>query len=142
MKLSFASLFVMLLLATVMVVGCSDSATVSQPDTTPPLAPVVVGAKGTVDVVSVWWQQNIEPDLAGYNVYVVENGSTVRLNRLPITDPYMVIPTNGATTMGVRVTALDWSGNESSPSAQKTVNISYGQTGRDGIDGLQKQEMR
>ena len=42
MKLSFASLFAILLISTFLLVGCGDSETVSKPDTTPPLAPVVL----------------------------------------------------------------------------------------------------
>ena len=135
MKLSFASLFAILLISTFLLVGCGDSETVSQPDTTPPLAPVVLGALGTDNAVGLWWQRNTEPDLAGYNVYMVENGVTICMTKRPVLDTYYsVIPETHATVQ-LYVTAVDWVGNESSPSQTKAANLSRSGQEREFIEG-------
>ena len=85
MKLSFASLFTIVLIAGFVLAGCGSSDSVSKPDTTPPLAPIVLGAMSNQDAVGIWWQPNTEPDLAGYNVYAIQHGRTTKVNAELIT---------------------------------------------------------
>ena len=95
MKRCFASLFAVGIVATLLVVGCGDSATVSQPDTAPPLAPVVLGARGSDGMVGLWWRGNTEPDLAGYHVYITQAGLTRRMSRYPIQNTYVTWEAEG-----------------------------------------------
>jgi|RhiMetdeSRZDD1v2_1073273.scaffolds.fasta_scaffold00020_91 hypothetical protein len=96
--------------------GCGTDTTTT-PDTTPPLAPQLSGATLQDGIVGVWWQSNTEPDLAGYNVYLVENGVTRPAATDPITSSYFVVDAGStAGPIQVYVTAIDYSGNESSPS--------------------------
>jgi len=97
--------------------GCGTDTTTT-PDTTPPLAPQLSGATLQDGNVGVWWQANSEPDLAGYFVYYSENGVTHSASIDPISSNYLLIDAgNAAGPVDVYVTAIDFSGNESSPSA-------------------------
>lgn len=98
--------------------GCGADTTTS-PDTTPPLAPQIDGATIDHNIVGVWWQANTEPDLAGYFVYVVENGVTRSAVADPITTNYLLVDVGTTESVEVYVTAIDYSGNESSPSASR-----------------------
>jgi hypothetical protein len=123
MKLRFTSVFTLVVLAAMLVVGCGDdAATTPIIDTTPPLAPVIEGARGDDGFVRVWWQHNTEADLRGYNVYLVGN-SIQKLNRAPLEGNMFAAPTDLGGTVQVYLTALDWSGNESAPSNAKSVTI-------------------
>ena len=97
--------------------GCGSTDTTTTPDTTPPLAPQLNGATLEGGNIGVWWSPNSEPDLAGYYVYYVENGVTHPASTEPITSSYMVISDVVNSPVDVYVTAIDYSGNESSPSA-------------------------
>jgi len=101
---------------TLVLVGCgSDPQTT--PDTTPPLAPQLSGATFDDGAVGVWWEPNTEPDLAGYFVYLIENGTARPANLAACANNYMVAQVeSGAGPVQVYVTAIDVSGNESSPS--------------------------
>jgi|GEM_PF-4352968 len=132
MKLRIALLIVMTLTPALLVVGCSSSSSVAtQPDTTPPLAPVILGARGADGILGVWWNEGNEPDLNGYNVYVTMGGIVTRLNNGPITENRYSAVVNTQGSVSVYVTAVDFSGNESSPSATQVVRM----TG-DQIEGL------
>jgi hypothetical protein len=123
MKRSFAPLIAVALLAIVVMVGCTDSATVTQPpDTAPPLAPVLLGARGNEGTVGVWWQSNTEPDLAGYYVYATIGGITTRVTRTPIHNTYLSWQPQCNSPVTLHVTAIDWTGNESNPSQSKMVS--------------------
>ncbi len=141
MKRCFASLFAAGIVATLMVVGCGDSATVSQPDTAPPLAPVILGARGDDGTVGIWWRTNTEPDLAGYLVYVTEAGLTRRMSQFPIENNYVTWEADGLESVHLYVTAIDWAGNESSPSVTKIVSPVRGDQDKGPIDGLQNKEL-
>jgi hypothetical protein len=105
-----------LLGATALVGGCGED-TIT-PDTTPPLAPVIEGATIDHEVVGIWWAPNTEPDLAGYNVYLTQNGQTWLTTSQPIVDNYISMHVeNGDAPIYVNVSAVDLSENESSLSA-------------------------
>ncbi|HET9232777.1 MAG TPA: hypothetical protein VFP10_01400 [Candidatus Eisenbacteria bacterium] len=115
--------------------GCGADTTTS-PDTTPPLAPQLDGATIDHGIVGVWWQANTEPDLAGYFVYVVENGVTRSAVTDPIASNYLLVDVG--TTAGsieVYVTAIDLSGNESSPSASRRPSTQITDPDRDILGG-------
>lgn len=115
MKPRFVILFALLVVPALVVLGCGNDTTFS-PDTTPPLAPVLQGANMDAGMVAVWWQPNAEPDLNGYYVYVETDGVAKLANSRPITTAYSVVQVQGP-AVRVYVTAVDISGNESSPSA-------------------------
>jgi hypothetical protein len=121
MKFPSASLFALALVPAVLLIGCGDEQTSFVPDTTPPLAPVVQGAAGSEIGVNLWWQQNPEPDLVGYNVYVIETGLARRANDYLITTSYYAMPMSGG-SVRMYVTAVDAAGNESGPSSSRTVS--------------------
>lgn len=130
--------FVMLALGlAIFAMGCGDSANSVALDTTPPLAPVMEGANKADGAIAVWWQPNAEADLDGYNVYVIENGVTDQVNLHPVDESYYAIPTDGNHNVQVYVTAVDFSGNESSPSSTRNVGIDVDTDfdARDIIDG-------
>jgi len=113
-------------------IGCGDDSTTSlTPDTTPPLAPVILGARGNDSAVAVWWNDNTEPDLNGYNVYIEEHGVLVRINQQPIKGTYLVYNKNSEGIHSVRVTAVDFTGNESAAASR---GVSYANGDIDGID--------
>jgi fibronectin type 3 domain-containing protein len=141
MKRCFASLFAVGIVATLMVVGCGDSATVSQPDTAPPLAPVVLGARGSDGMVGLWWRGNTEPDLAGYHIYITQGGLTQRMNRYPIENTYVSWVAESDESLQLYVTAVDWTGNESSPSVTKMVDPTRDGQDKLPVEGLDHKEL-
>jgi hypothetical protein len=108
----------------------SSPATVAMRDTFPPHAPTdleaipggVTAADRSIDLS---WTPNIDPDLAGYNVYRqdvdskgVAAGTVARLNTTPVAGPaYRDQTAVAGRRYAYRVTAVDTAGNESAPSA-------------------------
>lgn len=138
MKLRIASLIVMTLVPVLLLAGCGDDSTVgTQPDTTPPLAPVIEGSKALDGAAGLWWAANNEPDLAGYYVYAAQNGIVHRANRLPIHQSYFVYEMTQGGSVTLYVTAVDLSGNESSPSSVRAFTLSPSQV----IDGFGDQKI-
>lgn len=84
---------------------------------------MVTGARADDSTIGVWWESNIEADLAGYNVYAVQNGAAKKINVGLVTRTYLVYerPAGGNST--IYVTAQDWTGNESGPSKPKPVTV-------------------
>ncbi len=111
MKRSFMFLFILFIVPALFVIGCGDDKLT--PDTTAPLAPILSGASSSADGLGLWWEPNAEPDLAGYNVYVRENGAIRQANQWPITDTFFTVDINDEGQIFVYVTAFDFSGNES-----------------------------
>lgn len=118
MKPRFMSLYALLLVPALLFVGCGDDETTA-PDTAPPLAPVLTGANEEGGLIAVWWEENTEPDLAGYYLYLEQDGTTRLVNSTPISNAYATIQATPDSPLHVFVTAVDWSGNESSPSATR-----------------------
>jgi len=118
MKPSIVALCALLLAPTLLIAGCGDD-TQFTPDTTAPLAPVLDGATSSKDVIAMWWRPNTEADLNGYYVYIVRNGEPELVTDRPITDNFATITITDNTLPLVFVTAVDLSGNESNPSAQR-----------------------
>jgi hypothetical protein len=85
-----------------------------------------VSATGEADAVKLLWNQNIESDLAGYNIYRATNsaGPFVKANTIPTgrTAYYHDEGLQTLTRFYYRVTAVDSSGNESSVGS--TISIS------------------
>jgi hypothetical protein len=129
MKLRYAILA--LVLPTLALVGCSDSEEVLGIDTAAPLAPVIQGAGARDGMMTVWWSANGEADLEGYNVYTVASGVATRRNgNLPIDNNRYTAPHSSGSIL-VYVTAVDVTGNESSPSQTLSVHADQ----RDEIEG-------
>jgi hypothetical protein len=91
-------------------------------DTFPPVPPQGLSSIYSAGAVELVWTANTEADLAGYNVYRVENQSAQRLNtelvRTPIFRDTTAAPGKMLT---YDVTAVDLSGNESKASKQEVV---------------------
>lgn len=92
-------------------------------DTFPPAVPAGLTGLYTSGAIELIWSPNLEPDLAGYNVYRREEGAgQVKLNPELLHSP---VYRDAAVTPGhryaYRVTAVDRSGNESPPSAEAEV---------------------
>ncbi|RJQ75553.1 MAG: hypothetical protein C4519_15545 [Desulfobacteraceae bacterium] len=98
-------------------------------DHSPPAAPVLVSATASANSVTLTWQANGEPDLAGYLVY--RNHELANAGNATITffGPYLVTGTaytdaslpDGAHTY--YIVAVDAAGNTSLPSNRKEVTI-------------------
>jgi len=122
MKLRVTSLLALFVIPA-LVMGCGgDAASTSAPDTTAPLAPVISGARAGDTIVGIWWDNNVEPDLAGYNIYSVENGTVRKVNQVPQVSNYYTYKSDSPLVQ-VFVTAIDWSGNESGPSQSRNLTL-------------------
>jgi hypothetical protein len=88
-------------------------------DLTPPAAPANLTAVGGDGQVSLNWDDNVEPDLTGYNVYrsTTSGGPYALLNGAPLAaSDYVDTAVTNGTTYHYVVTALDTSDNESADS--------------------------
>ena len=93
---------------------------VTVPDTVPPLPPVGLTATPGKRKITLTWTANVEPDLAGYNVYrsSTSGGTYTKLNAsLLTTTTYVNSGLTSGSTWFYRVTAVDTSNNESAVSA-------------------------
>jgi hypothetical protein len=100
----------------------SVTAKIMPRDVFPPAPPEGLSSIYSAGAVELVWAANTEPDLAGYNVYLVAGSSSQRLNkdllRTPIFRDATAAP---GTTLTYDVTAVDLYGNESKPSKQESV---------------------
>jgi hypothetical protein len=97
-----------------------DFGGVTPPDTTPPAVPTGLTASGAKKKVNLNWNDNTEPDLAGYNVYraTAPGGPFTKVNTsLVTTSAYTNTGLTSGTTYYFYVTAVDTTGNESAASA-------------------------
>jgi len=97
--------------------GLSELRTASIEDLTPPSTPKNFSAVAGNGVIDLMWTSNIEPDLAGYNLY--RDGSVTPLNGsvLISSSEYSDSQVINLTTYSYEVTAVDVNGNESPRSA-------------------------
>jgi acid phosphatase type 7 len=89
------------------------------PDTTPPAAPTGLIATPGDQVVGLDWNDNSEPDLSGYRVYRrnADGSWPTTPTATPTGSQWSDSGRTNGTTYTYRVTALDGSGNESTPSS-------------------------
>ena len=137
MKRSFVFLFTLFIVPALFVMGCGDDKLT--PDTTAPLAPILSGSSGSSSGLGLWWEPNSEPDLAGYHVYVRENGVTRRASPGLITDTFFTINISDDTQAFGYVTAIDFSSNESAPSASQNLT-DLSEEGRVNVPGDPNQQ--
>ncbi len=98
-------------------------------DTTPPAGPTGLIATGGNAVVNLNWNDNLESDLGGYNVYrsTTSGGPHLKLNvSLIATSSYADNTASNGTTYYYVVTAVDTSSNESGNSNQASATPSGG----------------
>lgn len=89
------------------------------PDTTPPAAPTGLAATAGDLQVILDWNDNVESDLAGYNVYrsMTQGGPYTKINGSPVASSnHMDTAVQGGTTYYYVVTAVDQAQNESGQS--------------------------
>jgi len=115
MRAPYKLLTIVAVAALFVIASCGTEETVVPVDTTPPVAPTQVALETDATQVRVYWAENAEPDIAGYNVYSSwrEEGPFRRLNDELLLCPwYFDAPTPMEITY-YRVAAVDASGNES-----------------------------
>jgi len=91
-------------------------------DRTPPasVANVIAERKGSQIIVS--WIENIEPDVAGYNIYLIRGNEVVKLNTEPVKGKHFVdTQVHHERYISYYVTCVDTSGNESEPSRESII---------------------
>jgi hypothetical protein len=100
----------------------SQLAKITPRDTFPPAAPQGLTGMYAADGVELVWTANLESDMAGYNVYRLENPPPQRLNGVLLRTPVFRDTTAApGKTLRYYVTAVDLAGNESRPS--ETVEV-------------------
>jgi endonuclease I len=100
-------------------------------DTTPPAAPSGLTASGGNAVVNLNWNDNTEPDLAGYNVYrgTTSGGPYSKINGVLVAPSvYADASVTNGTTYYYVVRAVDTSNNESGNSNQASATPAAGVT--------------
>ena len=91
-------------------------------DIFPPAAPEGLSSIYSAGGVELVWTANTEADLAGYNVYRLENQTVQRVNKEVVRTPIFRDPdASTGKTLVYYVTAVDSSGNESKPSKHEEV---------------------
>jgi hypothetical protein len=100
----------------------SATVPVAARDVFPPAPPLGLQSIYSGGAVELTWTANSEPDLAGYNVYLMDNRTPLRLNKTLVRTPIFRDATAApGKTLTYYVTAVDLSGNESKPSKQEEV---------------------
>ncbi|UCF78735.1 MAG: fibronectin type III domain-containing protein [Candidatus Eiseniibacteriota bacterium] len=118
-----------LLLAPFVLAGCSsnESGPVEAIDTAPPAAPVVTGIRAQGTSAVLHWAKNIETDVAGYNIYFFtpdpgsDQSYTKHNTGLITINSYTMSNLTVGTTYYFKITAVDWTGNESAASQPASV---------------------
>lgn len=89
----------------------SNHVTATPVDVVPPAIPTGLTEDAvTIDTISISWDANAEPDLAGYNIYV----DTVKVNgALIVGESDTIENLSESTEYDINITAVDTSGNES-----------------------------
>jgi len=100
----------------------SPAVKVTPRDIFPPAPPQGLQSIYTAGAVELVWTANPEPDLAGYNVYRLENQTALRVNKEILRTPIFRDTTAApGKTLTYYVTAMDLSGNESKASQEEEV---------------------
>jgi hypothetical protein len=100
----------------------SPALLVTPKDLFPPAPPQGLQSIYSAGAVELVWTANTEPDLAGYNVYRLENQTPQRVNKELVRTPiFRDTAAPPGQTLTYYVTALDRSGNESKASEKETV---------------------
>ena len=97
-------------------------------DTTPPAAPGGMSATASETEITVDWADNGEADLAGYNIFRATSagGPYTQLNgALLAASTYVDAAVNAGETWFYVATAVDASGNESSPGAEVSATVPF-----------------
>jgi len=90
----------------------------ASPDKVPPAPPVGLKTHARDRRIFLTWEENREPDLAGYHIYeAVDNPEKfIRLTGTPVLNAgFKAAPRQDGVTYYYRISAVDASGNESSP---------------------------
>lgn len=91
-------------------------------DKTPPAAPRELKLEKKGGAVFLSWAANTEGDLAGYNVYRLTSGKPEKINTGTVPQPAFTDAGPGTDRfVSYQVTALDRSGNESTPSREQII---------------------
>ena len=91
-------------------------------DVFPPAPPQGLSSIYSGGAVELVWTANTEADLAGYNVYRLENQTARRVNKELVRTPiFRDTSAEPGKTLTYYVTAVDLSGNESKPSKHEDV---------------------
>ena len=91
-------------------------------DVFPPAPPQGLSSIYSAGAVELVWTANTEADLAGYNVYRVDNQTAQRVNKELVRTPIFRDATAPpGKTLTYYVTAVDLSGNESKASKKEEV---------------------
>ncbi|MCF6268413.1 MAG: T9SS type A sorting domain-containing protein [Melioribacteraceae bacterium] len=90
-------------------------------DITPPSVPIGVSSKGYQNHIDVMWSPNTEEDLDAYNIYRLENNTYIHIGNASKDDRFFTdyIGETGISN-SYKVTAVDWSMNESGLSEATT----------------------
>jgi len=100
----------------------SPAVKITPRDTFPPAPPQGLSSIYSAGAVDLVWTANTEADLAGYNVYRLENQAAQRVNKELVRTPIFHDATAApGKTLTYYVTAVDLSGNESKASKQEAV---------------------
>lgn len=106
----------------------SAPVTITPHDAFPPAAPQALQAVFSGGFIDLTWRPNVEPDIAGYNIYRSLAGEAPRkLNAQPVISPAFRDDKLQGVTAGAEVTymvtALDTQGNESAQSQPATERV-------------------
>jgi fibronectin type 3 domain-containing protein len=100
----------------------SPAVKVTPRDVFPPAPPQGLSSIYSAGAVELVWTANTEADLAGYNVYRLENQSAQRVNKGLVRTPIFRDTTAPpGENLVYYVTAVDLSGNESKASKKEEV---------------------
>ncbi|MCJ7695564.1 MAG: hypothetical protein MUO40_09070, partial [Anaerolineaceae bacterium] len=90
-------------------------------DVIPPVVPTGVTSKGYANHIDVMWTPNTEEDLDTYKIYRLENTTYTHIGNASKDDHFFTdyVGANGVSN-SYKVTAVDWSLNESDLSAETT----------------------
>ena len=100
----------------------SQAVKITPRDTFPPTPPQGLSSIYSAGAVELVWTANTESDLAGYNVYRLDDQTAQRVNKELVRTPiFRDVAATAGKTLTYYVTAVDLSGNESKASKHEDV---------------------